>query len=64
MFKIGLNNILFCKFTSIARNKHLFIWPKLKYKSKAEAYILPNKSLARISLSRPGLNIYETFYLL
>ena len=27
-------------------------------------YILPKKSLARIVLSRPGLNIYETFYLL
>ena len=27
-------------------------------------YILPNKSLARILLSRPGLNVYETFYLL
>ena len=24
-------------------------------------YILPNKSLARILLSRPGLNVYETF---
>ena len=29
-----------------------------------EHYILPNKSLARILLSRPGFNIYGTFYLL
>ena len=27
-------------------------------------YILPNKSLAQILLLHPGLNVYETFYLL